>query len=1104
MNGQKLLAFLILIFFPNVIWGNIYDHHYDEELHATPFGVEDGLSYGSVLSFLRDSDDYIWIGTDNGLNRFDGYEFEIFRHEHNNKDSIVSGHYITAILEDSNKGIWVAHSFGLSYFNKKNGTFTNYTEAKGSSTSQVKTQDEAQGITIGQVKSMEKASDGNIYFISEKGFFVYSQTEGQVFTFEHYSNTPLNDRFLDTDISKNTIWLSSKNCIYSYDYINNKITDHCKNNNQIRLLSKKTNFSTITYHDNSLVIGGTKGLFFLDVNTYQWHSIQVVNDTGICSNTINDIVIDNNNGIWLATSEGLSYSQNGEQGSFRCYKSSVIEPKASLISDNIQTIYIDNTGLVWVGDVYSGFSITDANPKKVSELSIFDSHTASNKNLIVTGFAKDDDNTLWVASSSHFFSNFNLNTHDILPSKHQKIISKLYDSVEDKEVFSMVFDYNKRLWISLAYNVFVIDTNNNKTIPVKFYLNGELYTFGKSSYLYENKKGEIIFYTSDGVFEIEKISPGSKGIKVYLKSEGNVFLQINELADGIISDIEETIDGDIWVGTSQGLMYYSKKESSWSHYKYDIENPLSLSDNRVHDVFIDSKTNIWVATFNGLNKIIKGPKPDQFYFQRITKEDGLPTNTIASIIEDFSGTLWIGTTSGLVRYSEFDESMDLFEKNDGLSSIEFVNKSVFLDESGKIYLGTTNGITVINVESEKRQKRKRGLKFTNIEIGGERLLDTYQLNQIKTPEISVREDEKILKVSVSDLYYRKIGSITYRYRMNVSNDWKYLDKNWTITFAGLPEGEYLLDIQSKVTRESWPTESLQLKVNVKHNFFESKKATYLIILLAFASCIFLVYFTRRYYLKSTLLLKNRIKIEKLRLKESKNDNAILSNELQEKQDNLKQLTEKLTKTSLQLEEQQFKDPVTQLFYFESLEKIVRQPLYHRNFSLSSNTILFIQQLEKENLQKQYGFVAPSDICSHISEILKLSLPSNAQIFLSEMVDFMVFVNTSDYEIFLTSLKSVIEKIEFSQIPVGNKRSYKPQLLISIMQLNNARPARASELFDLSQSLIKFHNGKKHVDKILQISLDPLTKDDYAKLDFEELQKKGLLNYNFLDKRGSYE
>jgi hypothetical protein len=181
---------------------------------------------------------------------------------------------------------------------------------------------------------------------------------------------------------------------------------------------------------------------------------------------------------------------------------------------------------------------------------------------------------------------------------------------------------------------------------------------------------------------------------------------------------------------------------------------------------------------------------------------------------------------------------------------------------------------------------------------------------------------------------------------------------------------------------------------------------------------------------------------------------------------------------------------------------------NENYQLELEEIIKIRtselQLEKENLQKQYGFVAPSDICSHISEILKLSLPSNAQIFLSEMVDFMVFVNTSDYEIFLTSLKSVIEKIEFSQIPVGNKRSYKPQLLISIMQLNNARPARASELFDLSQSLIKFHNGKKNLDKILQISLDPLTKDDYAKLDFEELQKKGLLNYNFLDKRGSYE
>ncbi len=1084
MKGLQALIFSVIfsIFSPSLLLGNSYDYRYKDAIHVYSASTEEGLSQAAVSSILRDSDGYVWIATDNGLNRYNGYEFEVFRHEHGNNNSIVSVQDMRAFLEDINQGIWMGSSVGVSYFDKKTGAFTNYTKAEGKS--------------IGLVFEITQTNDGDVYFVSSNGLFVYDNKNKKMLSFKSYSGHDIDTVPFDVYAVDNTVWISDQQCIYSYEYKKKKLFNYCQTP-QIKKLRQLTTFAFIRYYNNKLYVSGPKGLFALDITTLNWKHYTNKEYGNFCDDNIKDIEFDENHNFWIGTAAGLSHYKL-DDSSFECYKSSIAN-KSSLASNDIISLHVDKMGLVWVGTSAHGFSIFDTKKNVFSEMVIGSQEEVDDMGHVISNIVKDQSNILWLGSTTHYTVKFDLMTNELVTDD---FISKEIDSNDTYRFDSMNIDSNNRLWVCLNEKIKLIDLNKEESFDIKLYLNNKHYPRFVCNHLHERHNGDLLFLAKNGVFEFNKLIKKDKGYELYLLRSGSELLKLNKATnDSSVTTFVETIDGEFWAGTEDGLWRYSKDRQHWYQYKYDINNPQSISNNSIIELFIDSKKNIWVGTYNGLNKVVRGETQEQIYFQRITKKQGLPSNTISAIIEDFSGNLWISTANGLVRYSENLDKIDLFEKNDGLSTSEFHKRSAYLDDSGKIFLGTSNGITVINKKIEGLIDRQRNLKFTKVQIG-ERFVDSYQLNRVKQPEIEMYENEKMLKVSVADLYYRKIGSQTYRYKMNgIDDDWKFLNKERSIVFAGLPEGSYMLDIQSKMPREDWPEESLKLKVNVKQNFFESKNITYLMLSLAFTLFLLLIYWVRRYYLKGYLRLQNKLKVENLRLKESKKDNLILNRELSDKQNKLLTLTENLTETSLKLEDQKFKDPITQLYYFSGLEKIIEQSNYSKNFSLLSNAIFLIDLLEKEQVYNDYGVTSLAEIGRHIALELKNTLPADAQVFQNDSASFLVFLKFSDATAFLNRIKKIKNRLELSQISVANQRSYKPSLAISTMNFFEQNITRATDLFNLGKLLTQLHNKNliSGNQQIMQISIRSFDRDIFVNLELEQLLEKKLIDYCFLNK-----
>ncbi len=1044
MNFRFLLLQL-LFFFSLTLSANVLDHRYQKTFRIQSLSIEDGLSQSSVNTFFQDENGFIWLGTEDGLNRFDGYEFKIFETKHSDPTSLHNNN-VRVIQEDPKRGLWLGTEAGPSFYDYKTQKFTNlqlqFPALKGLITG------------IGILKS------GDVYIATTEGLFFYNQTTKTAQIFETESGTVFDGWISGINIvpsvneAPQRIFFATSNCAYEIKSPNT-IETLCEGDFEVWAEDNPVN--AFAYVDERIWLGSHQGLAYYDMKSKTFKEFSAGDGQyNVTSLFTYNFFVDDKNDVWIATNKGINVYRN-EEGIFDKYLS---EPNSGigLKGNDIANIYVDNAGLVWLAAYSQGFSILD--PMISGFEHIFTQSDLAKYNITNTVHAlvKDRNEKLWVSIFSAGIFKFDLMTGEI-----ERPLENTLESNADVEDFTydfpvgLLLDLHERLWISYENQIKLVDVNTDKLIETEFILNNEpLELLGYTFALYEDLDGGIWIGNQYNLYYVEEIKNNNDKLIITVR-DLTLDLPINFRTEMMATmDIVQTSNGDIWLGGTTGIAVYRQSEEKWEHYQYEPNNRQSLSGNDVLSMFEDSRGILWIGTSKGLNKVNQ-TNNGAIYFDRITKEEGLPNNTIYGILEDNQKQLWLSTNLGIVQFSDNTQSMKSYRQIDGISSDEFASSAYFSDPDGILYFGSINGITIINGHREKPRPIKRNLVFTHVKVG-DRILDSYALNQAQEAEITKFKNESTINISVADLYYKKLATQDYRYRiLGLDENWINLGKKRNFLLAGLPQGKYYVDIQSKVGDESWSKNTLRLKINVESDFIKSSQAFQLVVVVSLLLIGLFIYFVRKYYAQKMSKYINLIKIEEVRNKDAKKQNSELRSDLEKKLEQISNMQKKINQAADIIESQQFRDTITGFYHFKHITQLLARPLTDKEKAISSfNFVLLFEVDNMEDIENTYGKICAAEVISYAAELIKKHTPAETYICYIKSGKFIVLANTTNNKVLADIFKKIKNLLMNSKVNIANGLTVQPQISLTYIEIYSGDYLNDKNIIALSQLMTVVH------------------------------------------------
>lgn len=777
-----------LIFFFNII--------FSQEYYFKHYNVEDGLSNNTVLSSIQDKDGFIWFGTKDGLNRFDGYRFKTFRSGKNPKTSLGIN-YIQS-LHEFKDFIWVGTDKGLYSYNKKLEKFNFINDAIND-----------------RINDIDNDLNGNLWFISYGNLVKYNVTSKETTLFNG------KNAFSATSITcdKNgVIWVSSSDALYRYSEATlsfDKI--------EVQLSSTPFVITVIYAINNYSVLIGTKdhGVFKYDNLTDKTVPFINGDNKPIFVRQLNK---SNNNELWIASESGVLI-YNLKSKAIKSLHKSPSDPYA--ISDNAAySITIDKENGVWIGTYFGGVNY---HQKQYDQFKKYFNKT--NENSIVGSaireIHKDKQGNLWIGTEDAGINKFNIQT--------KKFINFQPNGTKEGLSFyniHAVLPRGNKVWIgTFEHGLDVMDAKTGEILKHYDQNNSDL----KSDFIftfYETLEKEFYVVTSNGIY-------------LYDDARDNFKICVNFPQTTHYTTMFKDRKGNLWAGSYRdGLFFYNPKTKEKITYKHDYKNDKSISNDFITSIFQDKQNNLWIATENGLN-LFNDTKKE---FKRYTDKDGFPSNVIYSLLQDSNQDLWLSTSKGLVKFNVKTKKVKTFTTANGLLSNQFNYNSAFQDSNGDMYFGNLNGMISFNPKNFATNKFNPPLYITGLQINNQDVL----VNAVNSPldksissikKITLKNNQSNFNIDFASLSYTAPELTEYWYKLDgINDDWVYLNKNNKVFFTELPAGDYNFRVKSLNTNGIWSHQAV-IGIEILPPFWASSYAFLCYCLMSIG----LIYFLLRSY-----------------------------------------------------------------------------------------------------------------------------------------------------------------------------------------------------------------------------------------------------------------
>jgi ligand-binding sensor domain-containing protein len=664
-NNPKIKLFLC-----SLIYVLATSFSYSQNIKFKRLSIDEGLSASSVNTVFQDSQDFIWIGTQDGLNRYDGYHIKTFKTDLNSKTSI-SSNFINCMFEDKEGFIYVGtNDQGLSIFNKYIETFTNYKAGLGSKT-----------LSNNSIRSIIDLSATELLIATDEGLNIFNKTSKQfsiVKTENDESADNLTYIFKD---SKNQIYVASNgNGFFKYNS-DKKTLENFQVPRQFSTqqhninISEKINIRCITEVNGSIWCGSDDGILVFNPNEKKFDNVITFGtnaDTRYNNRIVSYSKDEDPNFIWIGTWGGL-IKYNISNGSSILIKNNELDQN-SLSNDKISFLLTDKRKNLWVGTLDKGICVYFPSSIK------FPLYNFSNglTNDYVYSVLQTKDKTIWVGTADGLFT---------LNEKSSKFndVSDILKKLQAQTILSLLEDKEGNIWIGCYGQGIIIYNPKTKTTRRILSENSKVGTITK---IIQDKNGVVWAGTIEtGLYAI---NPNTLTYKRYSTSNGLS-------SDGIYCIYENKSDNTIWVGTLDGgisiMNFMTNPDKPFvTSYKH-IDNKNSISSNSVNNIRRAANGIYWIGTSNGLNKFDYKTKQFTVY----TEKDGLPNSYIYDVIPDKNNNLWLPSNFGLTKFNPTIENINgsafkNYNTKDGVQAREFNQGASFLCSDGKILVGGVSGL----------------------------------------------------------------------------------------------------------------------------------------------------------------------------------------------------------------------------------------------------------------------------------------------------------------------------------------------------------------------------------------------------------------------------
>lgn len=743
--------------------------------------IEEGLSQSTVETMIQDSKGYLWFGTNDGLNRYNGYEFKIYKNNKNSKNSLVSN-YIIDIKEDNQGNIWVGTPGGLSKVNPENDNIINYTTEKDKG-----------NLSNNNVCEILITKDGSILVATDDGLNLYDKEKDKFNRILYEDNIITGQSIYSmTEDINGDIWIGTTNGLNKLDVKSKKIKkiysshkDNSISDNWIyKIYSDKDEYIWVGTYDQGLNKINIKNN---EVTVYK-NKNNEKNSLG--GNYVRNILQDSNGTIWVCTDGGLSkYIEDEDK--FITYTNKAYD-RYSILDNNTFSIIQDKNGLILVG-TYKGVSIFDPNNKiEHYKNDPFNSNSLSENSIY--GIYEDNEGFTWVGTSS---TGINIIDRD------NKTIKRLTtdDGLVSNSINSIA-GYDEYIWIGTSNGLNKINKNNN---TIENYNSNKMLSSVKIKYLYLDSNKNLWIGTPQGIYILNTYNDDLTNISYILDK--------NNVDDTYIETIYEDEEGNYWIGTFlEGyLINIDGKSKSVKVYKEE------LNAKSIRTIAEDDKY-LWIGTSDGLSRMDK----DTGKFASYTEDNGLANNNIYGILIDSQNNLWMSTNNGI---SKFDVNKDKFVSlylEDGLQSNEFNGAAYYKNSKGEFLFGGINGLNIFNPDEIEVDEYTPKVVFDQFIVKGK----TYKY--INNLEFKYNENIINIKYFLPD--YKNIKGIQYQYMLEGMDEEWNISKNHEIIYNNLAPGKYELKIKAR-NHNGVISEESNVEFTIKPPIWLSKGAYFIYVLL---------------------------------------------------------------------------------------------------------------------------------------------------------------------------------------------------------------------------------------------------------------------------------
>lgn len=770
-------------------------------------GLEQGLSQSSVRVILQDRRGFLWFGTEDGLNRYDGYSFKVFKPDRDDPYSI-SDRWINTLYEDRAGNLWVGTRLGgLNRYDPQTGRFTHFTHTSPAPAGEA----DPASLSSNKVNAIYEDERGILWVGTDAGLD-WLDPIGRVVT--HIRSNPADTSTLSGNRinvifsdSRGVVWVGTEGAglnqynAKSRSFVRYPIASSGTN----RICSSTINAIAET-GDGRLWLGTPGGLTRFDpkgVSTICFKN-NPLDPASLSDNNIEALFVDSAGNLWAGAARGLDQFQPATNGFTRLqYDPARFD---GLSAETVLSIYEDRGGVLWVGTYGGGLNKHDPTEERFALFRHEADNPLSLSNSFIFPIHEDERGSIWIGTYGGGLNHFDPRTGVFTRYQHDPADPA---SLADNYVWSIYADSRGRLWIGTANALSRMDSPGKFTHYFLEEEDSEGSGLGIVYAMLESPNGALWLGTEHGLGLFDP-ADGSYTPETFPA-------QVTPAIGKVVSLYQD--DAHIlWFGTLEnGLYRYDTLlgELRWFHVDERMEG--NLSHNSVMAICRGHDGTLWVATGGGgLNRY----NPETETFQAFTEKDGLPNSVVYGILEDKQGRLWLSTNFGVSR---FDPSTRLFRNyslSDGLGSMEFNMNAYVQARDGAMYFGSTSGLSAFYPDSIQDSQYIPPVVLTSLTHEGKPLkADT--LPEV-TKSIILRAPNNSFEFEFAALGYTASGQNQYAYMLeNFDEDWYYLGTRRDGRYTNLPGGEYVLHLKVSNSDGIWSNDSLAIPVTVIPPFWQT-------------------------------------------------------------------------------------------------------------------------------------------------------------------------------------------------------------------------------------------------------------------------------------------